>query len=357
MDVVETVVAGGRVEDDRVEAKRQWPSDHRRAARQIAGLANAAAGEPILWIVGLDEDEHQVRNPGDVEPSNWWNQVSSRFSDVPPDLTLLRVPMPHGPVAALWMETGRTPYVVTTDGAGGVDREVPWRRGTSLRSAHRSEILRSVIREAETPQLDLIAGWVRVTRSRPRTRDDDLGIDATPGGLEFVFSLTAYVEALEPVRFPQYRWSFEIATSQGTWSLPIDQISGPQTHAGSSSSGRPLYEPAGSIVYIPNSGLHINGSDSITLGGRTLLPDEAGELERAFSRAHRVDVSARFPIALTSRRAGLDAVLRRITRTKMRESPNSRFRYVDERLGEFSYGGGLPYEYRGPVETTEPAKD
>ena len=110
-----------------MEAKRQWPTDHRRAARQIAGLANAAAGEPIMWIVGLDEGGHRVCDPGEAEPSNWWNQVSSRFSEVPPDLTLLRVATPHGPVAALWMETGRTPYVVTTDGVGGVDREVPGR--------------------------------------------------------------------------------------------------------------------------------------------------------------------------------------------------------------------------------------
>ena len=152
LDIVDAVAKGGRIEDDRVEAKREWPTDHRRAARQIAGLANAAAGEPIMWIVGLDEGGHRVCDPGDVEPSNWWNQVSSRFSDVPPDLTLLRVATPHGAVAALWMDTGRTPYVVTTDGRGGVDREVPWRRGTTLRSAHRSEILRSVIREAEAPR-------------------------------------------------------------------------------------------------------------------------------------------------------------------------------------------------------------
>lgn len=357
LDIVDTVVNGGRVEDDRVEAKREWPTDHRRAARQIAGLANAAAGEPILWIVGLDEGGHRVCDPGDAEPSNWWNQVSSRFSDVSPDLTLLRVATPHGPVAALSMETGRTPYVVTTDGLGGVDREVPWRRGTALRSAHRSEILRSVIREAEAPQFDPITGWMRVARSQARPRDQDLDRDATPRGLELTYSLTAYVEALEPVRLPQYRWSLQVSTSRRSWRLPIDQISGPQVHAGSSGSGLPRYEPIGSIVFIPNSGLHINGPDSIKLGGQTLIPDETGELERVFARAQRLDFSARFPIALSSRQAALDAVLRRSSRTKMNESISDRFRYIDERIGEFSHGGGRPYEYQGLIEMLEPGGD
>lgn len=354
MDIIETVVGGGRVEDDRVEAKRLWPVDHRRAARQIAGLANAAAGEPIMWIVGLDEDGHQVCDAGDCEPSNWWNQVSSRFSEIPPDLTLLRVVTPHGPVAVLWMDTGRTPYVVTTDGVGGVDREVPWRRGTALRSAHRSEILRSVIGEAQTPQMDSIAGWVRVVRPRGPQRTAGVGMETGRQDLEITYSLTAYVEALEPVRLPEHRWTLHASTSRWASALSIQHISGPLAHAGSTASGLTRFEPVGSIVYVPNSGLHINGSDSITVGGHTQVPDEGGELESIFARAQRLDLSARFPIALSSRQAALDAVFRRSRATEMLDSPSDKFRYVDERLAEFSFGGGRPDEYLGPVELLEP---
>lgn len=349
LDLVETVVGGGRIEDDRVEAKREWPRDHRRAARQIAGLANAAAGEPIMWIVGLDEDGHRVADPGDVEPSTWWNQVSSRFSEVPPDLSLLRITTPHGPVAVLWMETGRTPYVVTTDGVGGVDREVPWRRGTTLRSAHRSEILRSVVREAQTPDLDPIGGWVRVVRSRRRAAP--CGPEgSSPWSLEVTYSLTAYVEALEPVRLPEYRWNLQLANKLENWVLPIGHIHGPQRWMGSSPSGGARYEPVGSIVYVPNSGLHINGSDSIELGGQSLINDETGEVASVFARAQRLDLTARFPIALSSRYASLDATLRRSPRTEMTGSPSDQIRYVDERLGEFSHGGARPYDYQGRTE-------
>ena len=272
LDIVETVVNGGRVEDDRIELKREWPKDHRRAARQIAGLANAAAGEPIIWIVGLDEAGQRVADPGDVEPSNWWNQISSWFSEVPPDLTLLRVATPHGQVVALWMDTGRTPYVVTTEGKGGVDREVPWRRGTTLRSAHRSEILRSVIREAEAPQLDPISGWIRITRVRDQAADPELSIQSTRAGVEVEYSVSAYVEATEPVRLPEYRWTAHLSAGKRVWPLTIAQVAGPQAYAGSGIAGMARYEPAGSIVYVPKSGLHINGSDVITLNGREVVP-------------------------------------------------------------------------------------
>jgi len=55
LSIVELVLNGRTVEDDRVELKAEWPEDHYKAARHIAGLANASRGEDVLWIVGLDE--------------------------------------------------------------------------------------------------------------------------------------------------------------------------------------------------------------------------------------------------------------------------------------------------------------
>ena len=52
LDLVEVVLAGRNAEDDLVEFKADWPTDHRKAARQIAGMATAAGGESILWIFG-----------------------------------------------------------------------------------------------------------------------------------------------------------------------------------------------------------------------------------------------------------------------------------------------------------------
>lgn len=53
LNAVETVLAGGSVEDSRIECKSDWPSVDK--VRQLAGHANAARGETIIWIIGIDE--------------------------------------------------------------------------------------------------------------------------------------------------------------------------------------------------------------------------------------------------------------------------------------------------------------
>jgi hypothetical protein len=53
--VVDQVKKGQPNEDRRVELKAEWIEPPEKAARQIAGHANAARGSNILWIIGLDE--------------------------------------------------------------------------------------------------------------------------------------------------------------------------------------------------------------------------------------------------------------------------------------------------------------
>ena len=48
--------AGIFSEDDRVELKGEWPTDIPKAARRIAGHANASGGQSVLWVIGLDEE-------------------------------------------------------------------------------------------------------------------------------------------------------------------------------------------------------------------------------------------------------------------------------------------------------------
>jgi hypothetical protein len=52
--VVDQVRRQVSIEDARVEPKSDW-LDPKRAARRLAGHANAARGATILWIIGLDE--------------------------------------------------------------------------------------------------------------------------------------------------------------------------------------------------------------------------------------------------------------------------------------------------------------
>jgi hypothetical protein len=49
------------IEDDRVELKADWP-DAEKAARRVAGHANASGGGSVLWIIGLDEQRGARNN-------------------------------------------------------------------------------------------------------------------------------------------------------------------------------------------------------------------------------------------------------------------------------------------------------
>jgi hypothetical protein len=162
--IVDAVRDRQRIEDDLVECKRIWP-DPAKAPRQLAAAANRAAGEAIIWIIGLDEDSGELRPRTDVDPADWWAQVSSRFDQVAPDL-LHHLTVHVGPaetVVALAFGTDRTPYMIKTSG-GSPEREVPIRDGTRTRSAYRLELLRmltqaTTVPPAELLQADLVAQW------------------------------------------------------------------------------------------------------------------------------------------------------------------------------------------------------
>jgi hypothetical protein len=155
--VVEAITAGERVEDDRVECKAEWPKDHQRAARRIAAHANAARGSSILWLIGVDEDARAVAGADDTDPAAWWTQVEARFDEaVAPTLRAVNVGIGEGRLVALHFETERAPYVVKT-GTQGIEREIPIREATRVRTARRHEVLRMVVPAAHLPTLELIS--------------------------------------------------------------------------------------------------------------------------------------------------------------------------------------------------------
>ena len=72
-------------EDSRVELKAVWPDGPEKAARQIAGHANALHGEPILWVIGVDEKQG-VSGASQNDLANWWPQVKVQFDGPVPIL-------------------------------------------------------------------------------------------------------------------------------------------------------------------------------------------------------------------------------------------------------------------------------
>lgn len=174
LDILERVSQHQPIEDDRVELKSEWLHDSRRAARRIAAHANAARGEPILWLVGVDE-KLGVVGADFEELSNWYHAVVSHFDDhIAPELTSLNVAYQGKTVAALWFSTDRAPYVVNTDSRSEVQKEVPWREGNSTRSAGRSDLLKILVPIQRNPDVELLDGELVIYKTHnEKTRRSD----------------------------------------------------------------------------------------------------------------------------------------------------------------------------------------
>ncbi len=167
LSVLQRVTSGAGLEDSRVECKRHWP-EPADAARAIAGHANSLHGEPITWLIGVDEKAHTAPGVPAHELSNWLSQFRSRFDGIPPDLLYsLNVPFESTSVAALLFLTDRAPYVVKNAQGGPIQLEVPWREGTAVRSARRSDLLLLLSPLRSLPALELLD--VRLCYLNPKT--------------------------------------------------------------------------------------------------------------------------------------------------------------------------------------------
>jgi hypothetical protein len=157
--IIQTIAAGRRGEDDRVELKAEWP-DPIKAARRLAGHANAARGDEVLWLLGVDENKGSVGVvPDDL--ADWWQKVCSHFHGPVPTLTPVNVHQDSAIVLALLMETTAAPFVVknpafgTADG-GPAELEVPWREMTRTRSARHGDLIRLLVPQLRMPLIEVI---------------------------------------------------------------------------------------------------------------------------------------------------------------------------------------------------------
>lgn len=188
LEIIDRVEAHQPIEDSRVELKAKWPDDPAKAARRIAGHANAARGEHILWLIGVDE-ENGVLGVDYREMTDWFAGVSKQFDGLAPRCYDLNVPTGKGrTVVALLFETDRAPFVVVNPAFGntkgeGVRFEVPWREGTQVRTATRSdlirlfsdtEVLQSLLRELEYNEE--VAGLTGYGEEQYRTNEFDRAV-------------------------------------------------------------------------------------------------------------------------------------------------------------------------------------
>ena len=160
IQIIERVESNGPLEDSRVELKAKW-IDIQKAARRLAGHANAARGEPILWLIGIDQD-NGVIGAEQEELANWYAAVQSEFDGISPSLTDLNLTYNDTTVVLLYFETDRAPYVVKNPRLdiekGSISHEVPWREGTRTRSAKRSDLIKLLVPVVSLPELEILSG-------------------------------------------------------------------------------------------------------------------------------------------------------------------------------------------------------
>src|SRR5262245_31322157 len=103
--VIQRVQSHQPTEDARVEGKASW-LDVKNVARQLAGHANAAKGEFVLWLIGVDEKGGTIPGADHRELNNWYPQLMKEFDDVAPGLSAdVNIDVSDKTVVALLFET------------------------------------------------------------------------------------------------------------------------------------------------------------------------------------------------------------------------------------------------------------
>lgn len=175
LQVFDSVRGGVRYEDARVELKSALPANPAAAARRIAGHCNAARSAWVMWIIGLGEDG-RVSETRRESLGEWWPKVKGHFDGLAPDLLDLWVPTGGDwPLLALVFDCNRRPFVWKNAdyGAGDkVEREVPWREGTLVRSARRDELLRVLVPPVPVPHVEVLAAFLTFRTPTENNRGD-----------------------------------------------------------------------------------------------------------------------------------------------------------------------------------------
>lgn len=220
--VVRNVQAGQRNEDARVELKATWP-EAARSARRVAAHANAAHGESILWLIGIDEDAANIPGADRTEIAKWWSQLCAEFDGEAPRLKSVIVHVSDVTVVALYMECLQLPYVVRNQSFGSagvsVSHEVPWREGTSTRSARHTDLVQLLVPLVRRPVVAALAGSLKCTLSMEGRE---------PGAARVTrFSAVLYLTPSQPGRVvvPFHACHGEIRFVGADEIVPLKQIS------------------------------------------------------------------------------------------------------------------------------------
>lgn len=219
LNIIERIEKKQPIEDSRVELKADW-IEPVNAARRLAAHANAAHGNKILWLIGVNE-EKGVTGINYQDFAQWFKQTISYFSEMYPRAESYNIPVSGKTIAAVLFETDRAPFVVKNPlfgkkGSGPIEREVPWREGTSVRTATRGDLLKMLSPLQMLPSFEVLSGHIEVNKTVQGDKIHYFGR----------LHLSLYVEHLQEARIiiPIHRCTAEIIFTDSGRRFPLKDL-------------------------------------------------------------------------------------------------------------------------------------
>lgn len=342
--VMDRVVRGAPTEDARVELKRDWIDDH-AMARRIAGHANAARSDRILWLIGVDERGRTVPGATARDAAAWYKTLTSSFDGIAPNLIDVVVHRDDRTVVALLFETDRPPYVVKNPAFGVtqgvvISREVPWREGTSVRTARREDMFRILVPQATLPECEL---------RRVASKGGGHGQHPPPNDALALFWFYFVSSSPQRLFIPYHRCSARIRSPDREWvalgSLHFEEDIGELSHVGGARGSH-------SISAIDTELIVAGAGGAVLIGTYPLLVRrEGGPLGGLDSS---VDLAGPLEIDLALQVAGVDAPLRIVARLEQASihGPDESARWLPIPLGQ-EVSEASPAISEGEVESSE----
>ncbi|MDJ0579517.1 hypothetical protein [Crocosphaera sp.] len=237
LNVIDLVKSGKTNEDDLVEFKTELPElpkknrkndpkineENAKAkkelseiARRIAGHANAARGEDILWLIGINEKSETNKIPGfnnNIEFANWYPYIQKYFIELAPKLTIVNVPIDEKVILALGFETDRSPFVVKNQKDSNFC-EVPWREESRTRSARRSDLILLLSPIEKLPDIEIVNKEIKIKRAGKNKKDQygnynvDNMVDVI--SVEFELYITPKYESIFAIPFHRFQGTASI---------------------------------------------------------------------------------------------------------------------------------------------------
>ncbi len=104
--------------------------------------------------------------------------MKAEFDELAPEPVSLNIPVDGVMIVALYFETDRAPFVVKNPTGGTVQREVPWREATSIKSATRSQLIKLLTPIQKLPAVEVVACLFQLSSWRAQGGKEYLSFNA-----------------------------------------------------------------------------------------------------------------------------------------------------------------------------------